>query len=369
MFKVGLIVNPIAGMGGKVGLKGTDGIDILSRAIAMGARKESPHKTVKALEFLKGAEDRINILTCSGEMGQEECIEAGITCTVIENTGKYTTSSDTEKAAVKMLNEGVDLILFSGGDGTARSIYNAVGKKCPVLGIPSGVKIHSAVFAKSPSDAGRLVEEIALKAYIDCSEREVMDIDEEALREDRVAARLYGYMNVPCNKRYVQKLKSGSSIEDSNDLSGISRYVIDNIESDCCYIIGAGTTTRSIFEDLNEDYTLIGVDVVKNGRVIIKDACERDLVQLTSKDRCKIIVSPIGGQGYLFGRGNQQISSEVISNVGKDNIIIIATSEKMLSLFNEPLLVDTGDERTDEYLKGVYKVVVGYDRFYAWKCE
>ena len=369
MFKIGLIVNPIAGMGGKVGLKGTDGRDILEKAIAMGAVRESPVKTVKALKCLENIRDRIIIITCSGEMGQMECVETGIPHVVVMETDVDTTSEDTEEAARKMMEEMVDLILFSGGDGTARSVFNAVGDKCPVLGIPSGVKIHSAVFAKSPVDAGRLVEEISKKRQIDCHEREVMDIDEEALRKDRVMTKLYGYLKVPCNSTHIQNLKSSCFVPSENDLTGISNLVIDGFETDCTYIIGAGTTTRSILEGLKEDYTLLGIDVVKNGKLIAKDACEQDLVQLTRESKCKIIVSPIGGQGFVFGRGNQQISSEVIRNVGKENIMIIATSEKMMSMFTEPLLVDTGDEKTDEYLRGVYKIVVGYDRFYAWRCE
>jgi predicted polyphosphate/ATP-dependent NAD kinase len=158
-------------------------------------------------------------------------------------------------------------------------------------------------------------------------------------------------------------------INDNNALSGIANHVIENMEEDCCYIIGAGTTTRRVTTEMNVDYTLLGVDVVCKGKLLLKDACERDLLVISKDRKCKIIVSPIGGQGFLFGRGNQQISSDVIMNVGKDNVCIIATPEKMMALLGSPLLVDTGDEQMDDYLKGIYKVVVGYDNFYAWKCE
>lgn len=369
MFKIGLIVNPIAGMGGKVGLKGTDGKVVLTKALEMGAKKESPRKTVKALKCLAGIGSNLSIVTYSGDMGESECLKAGLSPVVIGESGKTTTPEDTERAAEKMMDQGVDLILFSGGDGTARNIYNIVKDNIPVIGIPCGVKIHSAVFAKNSVDAGMLVMNIYNNTAVNCVEREVMDIDEESLRNDKVKARLYGYMKVPYNKKYIQNLKSGGMVNDDHNLSCIANYVIENMEEDSYYIIGAGTTTRRITTEMNVDYTLLGVDVVYKGELILKDACESDLLVISKNRKCKIIVSPIGGQGFLFGRGNQQISSDVIMNVGKENISIISTPEKMIALLGSPLLVDTGDSQMDDYLKGIYKVVVGYDNFYVWKCE
>lgn len=368
--KIGLIVNPIAGMGGRVGLKGTDGEEVLKKALILGARKEAPDKAKKALKYIKDNTDGIEILTYPGDMGQNECIEFGLSHKVIgEIHNEITTSKDTEEAAKRMIENKVDLILFAGGDGTARNIYNVIGDRIPVIGIPAGVKIHSAVFATNPLNAGRIVEEFFKNPNIELRESEVMDIDEDEFRKGRVVAKLYGYVKVPYQRVYVQSLKSGGIYSDEISLEGIADYVIENMEKDCFYLIGSGTTTRKILERLKLPSTLLGIDIIKDKKLILNDANEKDILRIIEGSRYKIVVSPIGGQGYLFGRGNQQLSPDVIKSCGKDNVIVISTPSKIASLKGKPLLVDTGDDETDEMLKGYYRVIVGYDEIYVYKCS
>jgi predicted polyphosphate/ATP-dependent NAD kinase len=364
---IGLIVNPIAGMGGKVGLKGTDGKENLIKAIKKGAVKESPQKTIRTLKNLKEVQDKIRIYTYSDEMGEAECLEIELDCVVLKEVGQSTYSKDTSKAAQDFLEKKVDLIVFSGGDGTARDIYDVIKDNIPVIGIPTGVKIHSAVFANNPENAALIIKDFVKENSMILEEREVIDIDEKDLKKDTMNPKLYGYMKVPYKNRLVQNLKSSGS--NSQNVDSIAKYIIDNMDDKYYYIIGAGTTTRSIMTNLNLKYTLLGVDVVHKKKLIKKDANEKDLLDIAKKKKTKIIITPIGGQGFIFGRGNQQISSEIIKNVGKENITIISTSEKLLNIMHKPLLVDTGDMETDKYLKGVYKIVVGYDEYYAWRCS
>lgn len=365
--KIGLIVNPIAGMGGKIGLKGTDGEENLKKAVESGAVKESPQKTLRTLKNLNSIKDKIEIYTYSGEMGEIECIKAGLNFTVLKEVEELTSSKDTMQAAKEILKRRVDLIVFSGGDGTARDIYDVVKDEVPVIGIPTGVKIHSAVFASNPENAASVIIDFVEGKSIVIEEREVIDIDEKDLKKDTMNPKLYGYMKVPYKNRLVQNLKSSGHNSQNGD--SIAKYIIDNMDEEYYYIIGAGTTTRKITEKLYLNSTLLGVDVINKKKLFKKDVNEKDLLEITKNNKSKIIITPIGGQGFLFGRGNQQISPEVIKNVGKANIIIISTSEKLLEIMHKPLLVDTGDIETDNYLKGVYKIVVGYDEYYAWRCS
>ncbi len=368
--RLGLIVNPIAGMGGRVGLKGTDGEETLNKALELGAIKESPKKVKKALDYINQHISGIDILTYPGDMGQNECINLGITPIVIGNLdSEKTTYKDTEEAALMMVKKEVDLILFAGGDGTARNIYNVVGNRVPVIGIPAGVKIHSAVFATNPLNAGKIVQSFFENNNIELRESEVMDIDEKLFREGKVVAKLFGYMKVPYEKKFVQSLKAGGVFSDNICLEGIADYIIDSMEDDCIYLIGSGTTTKKILDQMKLPCTLLGIDIVKNKKLLLNDANEEDILNMTKDKKFKIIVSPIGGQGYIFGRGNQQLSPKIINASEKENIIVISTPSKIINLKGRPLLVDTGDENTDKILKGYYKVIVGYDETYVYECS
>lgn len=261
-----------------------------------------------------------------------------------------------------------NLILFAGGDGTARDILDAVGESAAVLGIPAGCKIHSGVFALNPRRAGELALRYMQGKVRRTKEAEVMDIDEEQFRRGRVQSRLYGYLKIPDDVRLVQNLKSGSRVGGQDGAEGLSAYMADIWESDVLYIIGGGSTTAHIMNRMHLPGTLLGVDLVYGGRVIGADCTEREILKAVSEyGKAKILVTVIGGQGYIFGRGNQQISAEVIRRVGRENIIVAAAEEKMLALFGKTLYADTGDEEVNRYLAGYMRVITGYGQYTVMK--
>ena len=369
MKKLGVIVNPIAGLGGKVGLKGSDGVEVQRKARELGSQPESPRRAVEALKVVSKIKHCIKVIAYPHEMGEEECREAGFSPIVIGSAQSGgTTAEDTENAARQMLAQGVDLLLFAGGDGTARNVCHAVGDKVPALGIPAGVKIHSAVFAITPRSAGEVVALFLQGRLMNIREAEVMDTDEDAFRRGTVSARLYGYLRVPEESRYVQSVKSGGTSAEKEALQGIAADVIDSMDDvNSYYIIGPGTTTRALMDALGLKDTLLGVDVVRDKQIVANDVTENELISLIEGHCAKIIVTVIGGQGLVFGRGNQQLSPRVIRRVGKENIIVIATKAKLASLSGRPLLLDTGDEDLNAELSGYSRVTTGYKDHIMYK--
>ena len=362
MKKIGLIINPIAGIGGKVGLKGSDGLDIIEKAKELGAVAESGEKALVALKALALTEKDVVIYTYPREMGADVCARAGFKTVVLGQIEKdKTTSADTMTAAKEIMKNDIALLLFAGGDGTARNILDAVDKDALVLGIPTGCKIHSGVYALNPRSAGLLAAQVLQGRITRSKEAEVMDIDEELFRKDIVQAKLYGYMKIPDDTSLMQSRKSGGIVPDEYALEEIAEYVADTMEKDTLYIVGTGSTTAAIMKKMNLPYTLLGVDLVYNNKVLANDCTEKIILDYLDRyEKSKIIVTIIGGQGYLFGRGNQQISAEVLRRVGKDNIIIAATKNKIASLPDNKLYVDTGNEEVNELLSGWKRVIVGY---------
>jgi predicted polyphosphate/ATP-dependent NAD kinase len=366
--RLGLIVNPVAGIGGRVGLKGSDGAEIQRMAFELGAVPEALQRAIQALERLEPVKDELEVVTYPGEMGEDAARAGGFEPMVIGciQPGE-TTPGHTIKAAREMLRLKVNLLLFAGGDGTARDIYNAVGEGMPVLGIPAGVKIHSAVFATSPRSAGDVAALYLQGRVSSLREAEVMDIDEEAFRQGVVSARLYGYLKIPFERRLVQSAKMPSSPREQAAQQAIAYDVVSRMEGNLLYIIGPGTTTRAIASRLGLSKTLIGVDVVAGGELVAADVNESRLLELLEGRKARIIVTPIGGQGYIFGRGNQQISPQVIRQVGKEYVIVVGTPGKIHSLRGRPLRVDTGDRGVDEMLRGYIMVLTGYNERIVYK--
>jgi len=360
--KLGLIINPIAGMGGKVGLKGTDGPDILARARQLGAEPVSPQRTQEALCRLGVIRDHLEIFTYAGEMGERIARQCGYEPQVIGGmSSAQSTARDTQNACRDLQARQVDLLLFAGGDGTACDICATIGDTITALGIPTGVKMHSAVYARNPLRAGDLAALFLQNRCQQVREAEVMDIDEALLRQGVVTAKLCGYLKIPYERAHVQRLKASSPPREGVAQQAIAQAVIDQMTDEDIFIIGPGSTTRAIMERLGLNYTLLGVDLVQGKRLIGKDLNETQLLEaLQDKTAVRIVITPIGGQGYILGRGNQQISPTLIKHIGRDSIIVVATPGKIASLQGRPLLVDSGDYKVNQMLSGYLRVITGY---------
>lgn len=369
MKKLGLIINPIAGMGGSVGLKGTD--HVVRQALDRGAVPRAGERVEHALEELLPLREELVIYTGSGRMGGALSATMGFdTVPVDEETPESgikelleTSSKDTIELAKRLLAEQVDLLLFAGGDGTARDIYQAVELSLPCVGVPAGVKIHSPVYAKNPRAAGRLAALWLTGQVIHTQEEEVLDIDEELYREERINTRLYGYLTVPREKSLTQNRKSPTPVSETAAIEAIAYEVTDAMEPGVCYLIGAGTTTRGIMQKLDLPNTLIGVDLVCDKKLEAADLYGEELLKRIRGRKTKLVVTITGGQGFLFGRGNQQITPEVIKEIGRENIIILASKSKLASLGGSALLVDTFDEALNRDLCGYYRTITGYREY------
>ena len=360
--RVGLIVNPIAGMGGKVGLKGTDGAETAARARDLGAEPLAGTRARRALERMAALSGGVEIVAPPGTMGEDAARAGGIQLSVIAGLtprGGDTNADDTRAAAAAMMRQGVDLLIFAGGDGTARDVHSAVGDKQPILGIPAGVKMQSGVFAANPASAGNLAAAFVSDAgTIRLRDAEVVDIDEAALRENRVSARLYGYAKVPYERWLMQNAKSRPAALDDTALDALAARIVSEMENDRLYVLGPGRTTKRILDHLGVNGTLLGVDAVCNRKLAGADLNELQLLKLIESRPATIIVGVIGGQGYLFGRGNQQISAAVIRRVGRENIVVVAGAEKLIALDPPVLRADTGDDEIDRMLSGFARVHV-----------
>lgn len=361
---LGLIINPVAGMGGPVGLKGTDGPDVLLEAQRRGARPVSSERALLALKRLAASSMPFRLLTGSGELGEDVARAAGLDPIVVYRPAAGSSQpDDTRSAALVMAYAKVDLLLFAGGDGTARDVLGMVSDRVPILGIPTGVKMYSAVFGTNPENAGNLAARIiAGEPSVRFREAEVMDIDEDAMRSDQVSARLYGYARSPHERHLVQNAKAGSVLNENLALDAVSRQVVRQMKPGCLYLVGPGTTTRRVMSELGLPSTLLGVDAVLNGTLVGSDLNEHQLIRLMEGCEAHIIVGVLGGHGSLFGRGNQQISAEVIRRAGREHIIVIASMDKLLSLDAGCLHVDTGDDQVDAALSGHIRVHTGPDR-------
>ena len=366
---IGLIVNPVAGMGGAVGLKGTDGKAIVNRARSLGAKPIAPVRAQAFLSELNPVKSGLRLVVGAGSMGEDEAKGSNFIYKVLGKRKKETSAEDTVAIAKKMVDADVALLVFCGGDGTARDILKAIGTSLPVLGVPTGVKMHSAVFAVNPQAAARVVMRFLYEA-LPLREAEVMDVDEKAFREGRVSAELYGYVLAPYEPHLIQANKLASPMTESElrNHAAIGVYIIENMKSDVVYIIGPGTTTRTIGDLLDAKKTLLGVDLFCNKKMVANDVNETQILTAIAGKPAQIIVTPIGGQGFIFGRGNQQISPEVIRRVGLDNIIVVATESKLRSL--KALRVDTGDANLDAaFRERKMKVVTDYKTEYAMQVE
>jgi predicted polyphosphate/ATP-dependent NAD kinase len=365
MATIAFIINPIAGMGGKVGLKGTNGEEILKKAKELGAEPIAQKRAEETIKLIFDMKVEIKWLTCSKNMGEYVLKRIGYKSVndfqIVYDTPEITSTEDTKKACAKFKEMKAELILFCGGDGTARDISEVVGKDIPIIGIPAGVKMFSAVFGVNPKGTAHVVLGF-LKGEYSLAESEIMDIDEEDYRRGELHAKLFGYALTPYEMNLVPTYKLVfESADDEIAKDAIATYILEIMkeEKGTIFILGAGSTVERIGKELGIDKTLLGVDIVKNGKLIAKDVNEEKLLEILEKEhKVSIIVGVIGAQGFVFGRGNQQISPKVLRKVGVDNIRIIATPHKMSQ--TPRLRIDTGDEELDRMLSGYQKVIIGH---------
>ncbi|MBT5415588.1 MAG: ATP-NAD kinase family protein [Rhodospirillaceae bacterium] len=364
--RLGLIVNPIAGMGGRVGLKGTDGAAILAEARRRGAVPVAHGRARRALDALGREDAAFDLLAVAGAMGEADALACGLSPRIVVVGGAETTAEDTRDAARAMADAGVDLLLFAGGDGTARDVFDAVGDRVAVLGIPTGVKMQSAVFANGPEAAGRLAGLALAGRATETRLAEVMDIDEAAMVWGRLSARLYGHARVPVARGLTQAAKSGGGAGGDDALDALARRLARTMEVGRLYILGPGTTTARIRAALGLGNGLSGdllaIDAVRDGAPAGVDLDEAGLLDLIDDRGASILVSVIGGQGFVLGRGNQAISAAVLRRAGTENLVVLASLEKLLALPDRVLRVDTGDPATDRALEGYIRVLTGPDR-------
>lgn len=369
MFRLGLIINPLAGVGGSVALKGSDGADTVAIAFDRGAIAMAEERCAQALTLLEPFKTQMVIVTVAGVMGGNLAAALGFSNRLLPDVVPLTatTADDTRAAAKALCTHGLDLLLFVGGDGTARDIYAAVGLGPVVLGVPAGVKMQSGVYANSPQAAGRLVSLMIQGALLSLIDAEVRDIDEEAYRQGKVRSRYFGQLRVPADVRYLQQVKCGGLECEELLLDEIAADIMASMDKHGLYIIGAGTTTQAIKRAMGIKGTLLGVDLVLNGELFKADATEQEILAALSVlpvgKTATLIITLIGGQGHLFGRGNQQLSPAVIRVIGRDHIWVVASKNKLNMLNGRPILLDTGDQALNHQLSGYMRVITGYEDY------
>ncbi len=365
---LGLIINPVAGMGGRVGLKGTDGDETLRRALALGAVPRAQERAREALRPLSSIKDAINLLSCPGDMGADVSRSLGFAPRLVApDITPPTSAADTRRAAEAMQARDTNLILFVGGDGTARDMFEALDESVPVLGIPAGVKVLSAVYSVNPRAGGELAKRYLMGHVREVRSCEVVDVDEDAYREGWLSARLCGYLRVPFQRERMQPQKSRSPGSEKVDQEAIADEIIGRMQDDELYIIGPGTSTRAVLQAMGIEGTLLGVDAVRNKELVAADVGESRLLDLMQGQKTRVIITPVGGQGMVLGRGNLQISPRVLERIHKTDIWIIATPAKLNALEGMPLRVDTGDPATDLRLSGYYRVTTGSGQAVIYK--
>jgi len=363
--RIGFLINPIAGMGGRVGLKGTDGV--VKEAKKLGAKSVAPFKAKQTLqEFLRlyKESEEIEWVTCKGVMGEHILKEAKLkSISIIYNPNIPTSAEDTKLACKEFKKHYLDLLVFCGGDGTARDIFSIVGTQIPLLGIPSGVKMHSGVFGVSTKATAKILHEFLSKNLI-IGDVDILDLDEDKYRKGEWNIRLFGIAKGIIEPTYIQVGKSTfESVSDDSVKEEIAEYIEEEMQNneDTLFLMGSGGTIDFIARYLHLENTLLGIDPVYQMKTIQKDVNEAMILKLLKKyKKCKVILSPIGAQGFILGRGNLQLSPQVIKSIGLENILIVSTPSK---LKHTPVLrVDTGDAALDKQFKekDYYMVIIGY---------
>ncbi len=371
MVRIGVIANPDAGLGGRLGLKGSDGQAELARS--KGAEDRSGPRLESMLRHFsrihRDESTEIEWITSSGRMGTEwipDELQIGTISEVHQSSGN-TSASDTQDAVAMLLDHGIDLLVYSGGDGTTRDIVSSLSDsespELPVIGVPSGVKMHSGCFASSPKAAAEV-----LSAWIHgdllVSSTEVLDLDEELYRKGKWVVRLYAEAFSPNSPRWMQGSKELIQTESEEDIIvGLSDHIEESIAEEGRLLIwGSGGTLREIGGNIGFELTTLGIDATIGSEQVGTDLAESGITELLESHDgpVTLLLSPMGGQGFLIGRGNLQLSPAVLSSIGIENILGVVTPAKLLTV--RALRIETGDESLDEEFasKRYMKVLQGY---------
>ena len=366
--RIGFLINPIAGMGGRVGLKGSD--DVVALAIARGATPSAGRRAEEMLRALKARMQELAStpdclwLTCAGEMGEDALRDVGIEeIEVVYRPTGSPTASDTRRAVQGFLAAGATLVVFCGGDGTARDVCGVTGRSTPILGVPAGVKMYSGVFGISPTHTAEIILG-HVEGRFGLADADVLDVDEEAFRAGRLEIELHDSARTPHEPQLVQSAKQ--IIEEPDDdriRAQLAEHVGEQIDArpETLFLLGPGSTVASIARRTALPKTLLGVDAILAGELVGEDLSEAGLLELLDTHRdVELIISPIGAQGFVLGRGNQQLSPAVLKRIGREAIMVVATPAK---LARTPVLrFDTGDAALDAELAGdgFLPVVTGY---------
>lgn len=363
-----LVVNPVAGVGGSAGLAGSDGVAVQREAAARGGVPRAAARAAAALRVVADTHPQAEVLTAAGSMGEDAVRAAGLVPRIVYAPADTDTTdaADTTAAVRTVWEAGATLVLFAGGDGTARDVAAAFSRdeastasaEPAALGIPSGVKMYSPVFAISPRAAGALAA-AWLSDPLPLHDQEVLDIDEEQLRRAHVEPRLFGMLPVPYRPGRTQARKAATPAGEHAAVVAAARAATSLFRPGVRYLLGPGGTMAELARQLGVAGTPLGVDVVLDGRVVRAGASERELREEISRGSAKAVVTVIGGQGFLLGRGNQQLSADIIRALGPDPLIVVAPEQKLIDLQGRPLLVDTGDAEVDAALAGFVRVITG----------
>lgn len=361
--RIGLIVNPIAGTGGRAGLHGTDGWDRLTEALQRGGAAISTPRAARTLRRLAQRRE-IAVLAAPGIMGADVAAASGIAAVTVSMdlpAEGHTTAAHTRQAARLLVSEGVDLLVFAGGDGTARDVVQAVGSAQPLLGIPCGVKMRSGVFATSPEAAAEVATRFLRTFERVCAEAEILD----APTDGELGTEFYAVAAVPgATAGMLAGPKASGLTGSAAEVDALCAAVAADFRPGILYLVGPGMTTMGVLRHLGIRGSAMGVDAVRDGKLLGFDLTERAILRLMDQEPVtKLVLGVIGGQGFLLGRGNQQLGPAVLARLGPDDLLIIAYAAKLAALQPPRLLVDAGDETAVDWISGYHRVRVGPARF------
>lgn len=362
MFKLGLVINPLAGVGGPIGNKGSDDLD--TAALDYSINNRAAQRALRCLRAIGEESAELCVYGYRGLMAELVAAEAGISFTSVGSpqSDSATSRDDTKHAVSALRAAAVDLIVFVGGDGTARDICAELDLSTPVLGIPAGVKMHSAVYAVSPEAAAEIILALLRGDLVDIAEGEVRDIDEEAFRRGQVKSRYFGELLVPKLGGFLQQLKSGGRESEPMVLQDIADYLSEDMDDETLWLVAPGGTTQGILSAMGLTGSLLGFDAVNAQQILASDLSASDISALlaTHNGPVKVLLTVIGGQGHILGRGNQQLTPDIIRHVGRDNFVVVAAKSKITELSGRPFLVDSNSASLDREWEGYIPVITGY---------